>query len=49
MFLKSPGKKRIEVLGSKEKISWKQNADSLSIQKPKLVPNDLVVVFKIYL
>ncbi|NII29736.1 alpha-L-fucosidase [Pseudoflavitalea sp. X16] len=41
--------KRIEVLGSKEKISWKQNAGSLSIQKPKLVPNDLAMVFKIYL
>lgn len=41
--------KRIEVLGSQEKISWKQNADSLSIQKPKQVPNDLATVFKIYL
>lgn len=56
VFLNSLGKtigngvvKRIEMLGSKEKISWKQNADSLSIQKPKLVPNDLAVVFKIYL
>ncbi len=41
--------KRIEVLGSKEKISWKQDADSVSIQNPKLVPNDLATVFKIYL
>ncbi|AXY74086.1 alpha-L-fucosidase [Paraflavitalea soli] len=41
--------KRIEVLGNKEKISWKQDADSLSIQNPKLVPNDLAIVFKIYL
>lgn len=56
VFLKSLGKtkgngvvKRIEVLGSKEKISWKQNGDELSIQKPKLIPNDLAVVFKIYL
>lgn len=56
VFLNSLGKtkgngivKRIEVLGSKEKISWKQNTGSLSIQKPKLVPNDLATVFKIYL
>jgi alpha-L-fucosidase len=56
VFLNSLGKtkgnglvKGIEVLGSKEKISWKQNAASLSIQKPKLVPNDLAIVFKIYL
>ena len=27
----------------------KQNAGSVSIQKPKLVPNDLATVFKIYL
>jgi alpha-L-fucosidase len=56
VFLRSLGKtkgnglvKRIEVLGSREKISWKQNADSLVIQKPKQVPNDLAMVFKIYL
>jgi alpha-L-fucosidase len=56
VFLNSLGKtkgngivKGIEVLGSKEKISWKQNAALLSIQKPKLVPNDLAIVFKIYL
>jgi alpha-L-fucosidase len=56
VFLKSLGKtksngivKRIEVLGSREKISWKQNADSLVIQKPKQIPNDIAVVFKIYL
>jgi hypothetical protein len=27
------------VLGSKEQISWKQNADSLVIQKPNMIPN----------
>jgi alpha-L-fucosidase len=54
--LKSLGKtkgngvvKRIEVLGSKEKISWKQNADSLVVQKPNQSPNSTAVVFKIYL
>lgn len=41
--------KRIEMLGSKEKLIWKQNADSLVIQKPGKIPNDLAVVFKIYL
>jgi alpha-L-fucosidase len=41
--------KRIEMLGSKEKLAWKQNADSLVIQKAGKIPNDLAVVFKIYL
>jgi alpha-L-fucosidase len=41
--------KRVEVLGSKEKISWKQDAGSLVIQKPKMIPNNIAVVFKIFL
>jgi alpha-L-fucosidase len=41
--------KRIEMLGNKEKLTWKQNTDSLVIQKPGKIPNDLAVVFKIYL
>lgn len=56
VFLNSPGKtkgngivKRIEVLGSKEKISWKQNAGSLLIQKPNIIPNNIAAVFKIIL
>jgi alpha-L-fucosidase len=56
VLLKSLGKtkgngavKRIEMLGSKEKISWKQNADSLVVQKPNQSPNSTAVVFKIYL
>lgn len=56
IIIKSMGKtkgngkvKRIEMLGSKEKLSWKQNAESLVIQKPGKIPNDLAVVFKIYL
>ena len=39
--------KSIKVLGSKEKISWKQYPDSLVIQKPKVIPNNIAVVFKI--
>jgi len=38
---------KIEMLGSKEKISWKQYADSLIIMKPKSIPNNVAVVFKI--
>jgi len=52
--LKSLGKnkgnakiKNIEVLGSKEKLSWKQYADSLVIVKPKIIPNNIAIVFKI--
>ena len=39
--------KSIKVLGSKEKLSWKQYPDSLVIQKPKVTPNNIAVVFKI--
>jgi alpha-L-fucosidase len=39
---------KIEVLGSKEKISWKQKSDSLVIDKPQTMPNDIAIVFKIY-
>lgn len=39
--------RKIEVLGSKEKISWKQYPDSLVIQKLKTVPNNIAVVLKI--
>ncbi|MDD4969397.1 MAG: alpha-L-fucosidase [Paludibacter sp.] len=52
--LKSLGKKNnadkiknIEVLGSKEKLTWKQYADSLVIVKPKIIPNNNAIVFKI--
>jgi len=52
--LKSLGKtkestkiKNIEVLGSKEKLSWKQYADSLVIIKPKIIPNNIAIVLKI--
>jgi alpha-L-fucosidase len=39
--------KKISVLGSKEAISWKHQADALIIEKPKAIPNDIAVVFKI--
>jgi alpha-L-fucosidase len=52
--LKSLGKnknkdkiKSIQILGSKEKLSWKQYPDSLVIIKPKIIPNDIAVVLKI--
>jgi alpha-L-fucosidase len=41
--------KNIEMLGSKEKLSWEQASESLVIRKPKAFPNDIAVVFKISL
>lgn len=52
--LKSLGKKNeksiiknITLLGSKEKLSWKQYPDSLVIKTPKNIPNSIAVVFNI--
>ena len=39
--------KKIELLGSKERIYWKQEANSLVIIKPKSIPNNIAIVFKI--
>ena len=39
--------KHIEMLGSKERLSWKQDSDRLVIEKPKSASNDIAVVFKI--
>jgi alpha-L-fucosidase len=39
--------KNIEMLGSKEKLSWKLDSGSLVIEKPKNIPNNIAVVFKI--
>jgi alpha-L-fucosidase len=39
--------KSIRMLGSTEKIVWKQNENSLIINKPKMIPNDIAVVFQI--
>lgn len=52
--LKSLGKnqgngkiKTIELLGSNEKLVWKQGNDALTISKPNAIPNDIAVVLKI--
>lgn len=37
----------VSLLGSKEKITWKQKEDALVITKPSKLPNYKVVVFKI--
>lgn len=39
--------KKIEMLGSTEKISWRQDNDALVIETPKHVPNDISIVFKV--
>jgi alpha-L-fucosidase len=39
--------KKVEILGSKEKLSWKQENDYLIIDKPNTIPNEIAVVFKI--
>jgi alpha-L-fucosidase len=39
--------RKIELLGSQEKIKWKQTADALAIAQPKNQPNDFAVVYKI--
>ena len=39
--------RKIELLGSGEKIKWKQTADALVIAQPKHEPNDFAVVYKI--
>jgi alpha-L-fucosidase len=41
--------KKIEILGSSEKLSWEQSPDSLVIIKPKNFPNDIAIVFKLYM
>ena len=39
--------KSIQILGSKEKLSWKQDNETLSIIKPKSFPSQNVVCFKV--
>ena len=39
----------IKILGSKEKLSWKQQNDALVITKPKNIPDWQVITFKIEL
>ncbi|RAW02581.1 alpha-L-fucosidase [Pseudochryseolinea flava] len=40
--------KKIQLLGSREKVKWSQNKDSLEIEMPATVPNDIAIVYKIY-
>lgn len=39
---------RIELLGSKEKINWRQTADNVQIDQPRSIPNEIAIVFKVY-
>lgn len=41
--------RKIELLGSDEKLVWKQDDDVLSIGKPMQTPNNIALVFKILL
>lgn len=41
--------KKIDLLGSKEKIQWCQSEDYLQIDRPGAVPNSIATVFKVYL
>jgi alpha-L-fucosidase len=41
--------KKIELLGSTEKISWDQDDDRLSVKSPGTIPNNIAAVFKIAL
>ena len=41
--------RRIEMLGNKEKIDWKQENDALVIKKSQSVPCKEALVYKIYL
>ncbi|MGE5944365.1 MAG: alpha-L-fucosidase, partial [Flavobacteriales bacterium] len=54
IIIKSLGKdghaakiKKIEILGSKEKLKWQQKEGSLVISKPETTPNDIAMVFKV--
>ena len=39
---------KIELLGSDDKLSWNQDKEALIIKQPKVVPNSIATVFKIY-
>jgi alpha-L-fucosidase len=40
--------KKIELLGSNEKLKWSQNSDGLTIGKPSRISNPIAIVFKVY-
>lgn len=39
--------KKIELLGSKEKVEWNQTSEALEIKKPASVPNTIATVYKV--
>ena len=39
--------KKIELLGSKEKVKWSQTNEKLEIEKPGSVPNKIAIVYKV--
>jgi alpha-L-fucosidase len=41
--------RKVELLGSREKIKWRQTGDALVISRPKTLTNDFALVFKITL
>jgi alpha-L-fucosidase len=41
--------KKIELLGSKRKAQWQQTDEALAISRPKVLPNDFAIVYKITL
>jgi alpha-L-fucosidase len=41
--------RKVELLGNKETLLWKQHDNDLTIEKPKSIPNKIAVVFKIAL
>lgn len=41
--------KSISMLGTKEKVLWKQDNNALEIKKPQTIPNEIAVVFKVRL
>ena len=40
---------KIELLGSKEKLQWKQDREQLNIDKPATITNEIAFVFKVYM
>ncbi|MCH7410763.1 alpha-L-fucosidase [Belliella sp. DSM 111904] len=40
--------KKIELLGSNEKVKWKVENDHLTVEKPNTAPNEVALVYKIY-
>jgi alpha-L-fucosidase len=40
---------KVELLGSKEKLAWKQESEQLEITKPATIKNEIASVFKVYM